>query len=313
MCLYTKYLPNKRYVPNKKNKGIVPICDDHRKLLVPIKCGFCEECRKQEARNWQIRLTEHIKKHTNGKFITFTFSEKSLTSISMEAKTSDANEIAGFAIRRFLERFRKHGKRSVNHWLITELGHEGTERIHVHGILFTNCKIIERLWGYGNVFIGKYVNQKTINYIVKYITKIDNDHPSFKGKVFTSPGIGAGYITKQQTQINKYKENETNENYRAPTGHKLPLPIYYRNKIYTEEERDNLWTQKLDKEVQYIMGSKYYVRSTKERDNYNRALEYAQKRNKEKGYGNPNWERKKYMASKRFLIKNQPEYDIKQT
>ena len=44
------------------------------------------------------------------------------------------------AIRLCLERIRKHTGKSVKHWFITELGHNGTERIHLHGIV----------WGIGN-------------------------------------------------------------------------------------------------------------------------------------------------------------------
>ena len=72
------------------------------------------------------------------------------------------------------------------------MGHQGTERIHLHGIIFTtepNETIIER-WGYGNVWIGKYVNEKTINYIIKYISKIDNDHKEYNSKILCTAGIG---------------------------------------------------------------------------------------------------------------------------
>ena len=45
---------------------------------------------------------------------------------------------------------RKRTKKSIRHWLVTELGHEGTERIHLHGIIFTEePEIIETDWKYG--------------------------------------------------------------------------------------------------------------------------------------------------------------------
>ena len=47
----------------------------------------------------------------------------------------------------------------------------------------------------------------------------------------------------------KYKENgETKETYINSQRFKMALPMYYRNKIYTEEEREKLWLEKLDKE-----------------------------------------------------------------
>ena len=44
------------------------------------------------------------------------------------------NETAKTAIRLFLERWRKKYGRSTKHWFITELGHDNTERLHLHGI-----------------------------------------------------------------------------------------------------------------------------------------------------------------------------------
>ena len=52
---------------------------------------------------------------------------------------------------------------------------------------------------------------------------------------------------------NKFNQNgETREYYKTETGHKQALPIYWRNKIYSEEEREKLWLQKLDKEERYV-------------------------------------------------------------
>ena len=39
MCLYTKYITNKKYQPNRKNGFNAPVCEDRRLLLVPAKCG----------------------------------------------------------------------------------------------------------------------------------------------------------------------------------------------------------------------------------------------------------------------------------
>ena len=42
--------------------------------------------------------------------------------------------------------------------------------------------VIEK-WEYGYVFIGNYVNEKTINYISKYMLKDDLNNREFTGKV----------------------------------------------------------------------------------------------------------------------------------
>ena len=65
------------------------------------------------------------------------------------------------------------------------IGHEKTERLHLHGIVWGlgNGEKITKNWKYGITFTGYFVNEKTINYITKYMLKIDEKHPKFRGKV----------------------------------------------------------------------------------------------------------------------------------
>ena len=304
MCLYPKLIENRKYKKNKKNGGIIPPLNDKRTLYVPVKCNKCMECMKAKSREWQVRLQEEIKDETLKKyFVTLTFRNDSIKELSkdinLEGYDRD-NEIAKKGIRRFLERWRKKYKKSIRHWTTTELGHNGTENIHLHGILMTNEKKedIEKIWQYGYVWIGEYVNAKTINYIIKYIHKIDHIHKEYIPKILTSPGIGNGY----KGEINKYKENKTKEFYRLTNGQKISLPIYYRNKIYNEEEKEKLWLKKLDEEVRYINGKKIDI--SKGEEKYYKVLEYERKQNKTLGYADNtiNWERRMYENQRRNLL-----------
>ena len=58
------------------------------------------------------------------------------------------------------------------------MGHDNTKRIHLHGIIWTELteEQFEKEWGYGWIFFGYEVNERTINYIIKYITKRDEDN-----------------------------------------------------------------------------------------------------------------------------------------
>lgn len=301
MCLYTKMVLNPKYLPNKKNNGNPPACDDERKRYVPVGCGNCIECRRQKQRGWQVRLGEEIKHDKTGQFVTLTFTEKALEELEKEAETKEANAIATIAVRRFLERWRKLYKKSVKHWLITELGHKNTERLHLHGILFTektNEEIQER-WQYGKTDVGYDMTMRTINYIIKYVTKVDNDHKGFMGKILASPGLGRKYLERWDAKRNEYNKKGTREFYKLPSGAKTQLPRYYRSKIYSEEEREKLWIEKLDKDEGYVNGQKIKNISTTEgqREQW-AAIQYMRKRSKELGYGDGS--RKK----KEFLTKN---------
>ena len=272
-------IKNRRYTVTKKNGGIIPPVFDERTLYVPIGCGKCIECMKQKKRNWQVRLLEEIKHDKTGKFVTLTFSEEALECLSkdVEIKNMDSiieNEVATLAVRRFLERWRKKHKISVKHWLITELGHNGTERIHLHGIIFTNeIEDIKNIWKYGHIWIGEYVNEKTINYIVKYCNKLNTQHKGYIPKIMTSSGIGKKFIERIDSKINKFNGEDTKEYYRTKEGFKLSLPIYYRNKLYTEEERQLLWINKLNQQVRYVCGEKIDVSNND--DEYNNATNWT--------------------------------------
>lgn len=328
MCLYPRLIKNKKYTSNKKNGGNIPAISDKRTEYVPIGCGNCMECRKQKGRAWQIRMSEHIKTNKEGKFVTLTFSNEAITELQKKsideinekikkAKTHKEKEkleelktgykldnyIATYAVRRFLERYRKEHGKTIHHWLITELGHNGTENIHLHGIVWTNENITKH-WQYGFVWIGDYVNERTVNYIVKYVTKIDQKHKNYTSKILTSSGIGSKYTETYNSQKNKYKTKNTEETYRFRNGTKASLPIYYRNKIYTDEEKEKLWIEKLDKQERWILGQRIDISETEE--HYIKALKEAQRKNERLGYGKSekNWSEIEYENNRRELMRS---------
>ena len=82
MCLYPRLIKNRKYTVTKKNGGVVPQVTDERALMVPVGCGKCMECKKQKANTWRTRLLEEIRTDKTGKFVTLSFSDKSLKELS---------------------------------------------------------------------------------------------------------------------------------------------------------------------------------------------------------------------------------------
>lgn len=346
MCLYPRIIPNRKYTATKKNGGNIPAVYDTRALGVPAICGNCIECRKQKAREWGVRLMEDIKHHKNGKFITLTFSTKSLIEIcttghitKTDKRTKEIhkipisqlkgydrdNAIATWAVRHFLERWRKDYKRSLRHWLVTELGHQNTEHVHLHGILWPppiteirdreydiTMEEIERIWNYGWVWKYKiengkrvnYVNDKTIQYSIKYFHKVDFVHQRYKAIVLCSAGIGAKYVESFNARQNKFDFEQTKQTYTTRTGHQISMPTYWRKKIYNDDEREAMWMALLDKEERYICGEKIDV--TKGMEDYFKILEFHRRRAIKLGYGDGNakkqWNRHVYERERRELI-----------
>lgn len=317
MCLYPKLIINPKYKVNKKNGGVIPPLNDDRVKYVPIGCKKCIECKKKKKREWQVRLLEEIKKDNKGTFVTLTFSNEEYTKIFEKFKKVVTgyeidNAIATYAVRHFLERWRKKYKKSIKHWLITEIGGHGSENVHLHGIIWSQDREeIKRIWKYGWVWVGytkneknvNYINEKTVNYITKYMLKVDTKNKEYEGKILTSAGIGRGYENSYNSKLNKYFENKTKETYICKNGTRTALPIYYRNKIYTEEEREKLWLEKLDKKERYVLGKKIKVDTEEGEKNYELTLKEAQKKNKELGYGSNEitWQQDQYNRERRNL------------
>lgn len=311
MCLFPRFIKNPKYNSYKLKKGDV-ICDDFRKMYVPIGCGKCYECKRQKAQQWRIRLAEELKVHKHAYFCTLTFAPEELKKLAKENECiEDSNAIATIALRRFLERYRKQNKHSIKHWFITELGHEETERIHMHGIIFDeeewdNEKLF-KFWKYGKCDTGQYVNLRTINYVIKYMLKIDTKHKNFEPVVLCSAGLGENYVHTWSAK-NKYKyiKGNTPEYYTLPNGAKVALPIYYRNKFYTEKERENMWTDRLDKAEIYVNGIKIQnVDTEKGQKTYYTTLATMQEWNNKIGYGNTSeeWKTLPYNITFKMLQK----------
>ena len=99
-----------------------------------------------------------------------------------------------------------------------------------HRALINELEDIKNIWKYGHIWIGEYVNEKTINYIVKYCNKLDTQHKGYVPKIMTSSGIGKKFIERIDSEINRFNGEDTIEYYRTNDGLKLSLQIYYRNK-----------------------------------------------------------------------------------
>lgn len=311
MCLYPRLIINRKYCGTLKNKGNAPALYDERVRYVPVGCGNCIECRKQKANEWRVRLIEELKVTKHAYFITLTFEPEQLDTLCKKYELHESNAIAGKAVRLFLERIRKDYKKSIKHWLITELGQNSTERIHMHGILFMdfeiNNKWLEKYWKYGKCDTGQWCNLQTINYIIKYVHKLDPIHKGFIPQIFCSAGLGKNYITDLTREKHKFAGKQTRDYYTLPNGRKIALPIYYRNKLYTEQERELLWIQRIEQDTRYVRGIKIDKVMEKEENymHYIKALETAQEENIKMGYGDDSkeWRKRDYNITLQMLKK----------
>lgn len=196
-----------------------------------VPCGYCYTCLKRKSSDWRLRLLHEVSYNFYKKplFVTFTFAPEYYEQFK---------DNVALAVRRFLERIRKVTKKSVRHWFITELG-ERTGRLHLHGFLFNFSLPVARLadfWKYGFVSVSS-ISHRRISYAVKYSLK-----PStfvFKPQVFCSPGLGKVYTELSTTQKFHIRKNLLDDAYYCTfNGFTYSLPVYYRNKIFSEVRRE---------------------------------------------------------------------------
>lgn len=247
-------------------------------------------------------MIEEVRYYQGYKMMLLSFDDASIDEIETYLKDKnlpfDANSITHRAIVLFTKRWEKKYGHKPRHIFITELGPNNTERVHIHGLMILEPSMlrprhqmkktieeVEKIWKYGKVFIGHTTNEKTVNYIAKYILKPDPVHPNFVGDVRASKGIGKTYLNKWDADQNRFRGEETVETYKTPSGRRIALPPYYRNKIYNIDQRETLRLIKEDKETRYMMGHKYEMKTDEQREIFERDREYFRMENIRKGYG----------------------------
>ena len=282
MCKNKIIIKNKRYEPTKKNGYTKETPRDRRLSYIEIPCGECKECKKKRKEMWRLRIENELLDSKSAIFFTGTFSDEAIEKIKRQYGVKEENDIATKANRLFLERLRKKYNIKLKHWCITELGRiKG--RIHIHGIFFIkeNQDIkyikdkIKREWDFGWNYLG-YVDQgKTINYVTKYMLKENENFKEFKPKVLASQKIGIGFIERNKSF---YKYEEENGEIKANTkmeyldGRETYLIKYYKEKLYTTEERENILLSMLD-EKKRIINSRVFKGDDLETElEYNRFL-----------------------------------------
>lgn len=224
-------------------------------ILVP--CGKCPPCKYRRVNEWVFRLQEEDKISSSSYFVTLTYNTENVPISNNGFMTLDKTDV-----QKFFKRLRKNTKQheKIRYYLAGEYGSK-TLRPHYHFICFNLQEKEEILSAWtdkaqkplGEVHIGQ-VSGASIAYTAKYIDKAkriplhknDDRQPEFS---LMSRRIGESYLTP--SRIRYHKEDPTRIYVTKRDGNKIPLPRFYRNEIYNEEERiwqNNYIRQQLEKE-----------------------------------------------------------------
>ena len=218
------------------------------KRIVTIKCGKCDECRKEKMLEMKNRLKKELNKGEPAFFLTLTYDEQHIKNLNKRD------------IQLFLKRMRKKNK--LRYFYVGELGEE-TKRPHYHMIIFSKepedleecieqtkkgfkqykSKKIQTLWQNGLIRISK-MELPLIGYICKYMLKNCNNKEFISGWSRRPPiGINPGTIEKD---ILKKQRTKAEKKYYKRRYGEIP-------KNENEEEEQELKIENIEKnKIKYI-------------------------------------------------------------
>lgn len=201
---------------------------------IQVPCGKCANCIKNKRQQWSIRLLIETRNYEQCCFITLTIAPKYYKKVFSDPKKY---------LKLYIDRLRKRIGYRPKYFIIPEIGTDQnySNRLHFHGIIFDTpqskipYKVIRDSWQYGIADTG-YCNDKTCNYVVKYILKDYEKEFGIKFKPFImcSNGIGKSYLDNpslKEWHINGFDFRD----YIVFGNCRYPLPVYYRDKLYDED------------------------------------------------------------------------------
>lgn len=198
---------------------------------------------------WSFRIQQHLLTVKHAYFITITYADGTLDRSPNGYLTLNKKHF-----RDYIKRIRKDLGDSkatpFNHrvkYIVT--GEYGTKfgRPHFHAVLLNvPFDKIQKHWPNGIVDI-KELNTNRIAYVFKYIQKArikkythsrDDRVPEY---VNFSQGIGKQWLSHKH--ISYHQRNIDNPTITLPTGQRIAIPRYYKERIFSEEQRQYIATR----------------------------------------------------------------------
>jgi hypothetical protein len=224
------------------NYCLTPYIKEGENMAFP--CGKCPVCVRRRVSAWSFRLNKELERSDGGYFVTFTYNTKHVPITERGLMSLDKTDM-----QKYFKRLRKmHQGIPIKYVVVGEYGSDRA-RPHYHAIIF-NAKEddIIKAWmlngkSLGNVYFGE-VNSNSVGYVMKYIgeTKFrkknyyDDRAPLF---MCCSRHIGSNYLT--EAMVKWHKEDIDNRMYvPAKDGVRYSMPRYYKRKIYTDAEREQV-------------------------------------------------------------------------
>jgi len=214
-----------------------------------VPCGGCSDCIGTKRQDWNNRLYYEAFNSTLTIFLTLTYNDENLKTIELpvmdsDVDTMDINVLYYRDVVNYWKRLRKEGLK-FKYFYVGEYG-EKSKRPHYHAIMFFNDNIdllyLENLlnnkWQLGQISIF-LANQAMLKYTTKDMLKeLYSFHhlpKEYRPRLYASNLLGCSYIEYYKTW---HRQNIIDRQKMAINGTLYGLPRYYREKIFTKDERE---------------------------------------------------------------------------
>lgn len=201
-----------------------------------VPCSKCPKCMARRVSSWSFRLLQEENQSTSALFLTLTYDTK-----HVPITENGFMSLSKRDPQLFMKRLRKVHSQPLKYYLCGEYGGK-TNRPHYHIILFNaRIDLIQAAWQLGSIHYGK-VSGASVGYTLKYMTKgkkipmhkNDDRQPEF---ALMSKKIGISYLSP--SKIKWHHADLQNRMYvNIGGGKKATMPRYFKDKIYTEEQRN---------------------------------------------------------------------------
>lgn len=215
-----------------------------------VRCGKCALCKKMEAIQWTLRLSEHIQDSYTARFVTVTYDERNLPLVG-PLPTLCPKDLTDFH-KRIRNQFKADGhSEKLEYFTIGEYG-DRFHRPHYHGIYYNlpldilpdyttaipsggiRSPYLESIWKKGNVHVG-HATKQSIGYATGYMFKLsdikdlsDPRRPEFRRM---SKNLGAGYVARHRRW---HRDNNTP--HALYEGQQIPLPQKWLRQMFSKQE-----------------------------------------------------------------------------
>lgn len=209
-----------------------------------MPCGRCPACLRNRQNEWVFRLNEEMKVSPFSYFFTLTYRDSDLPILLCDVPLKiEIPTLSKRDIQLFLKRLRKALNFKIKYHIVGEYGPE-TLRPHYHGLLFSQCKIDQDVllsaWSHQDLkykvmepcygrsaagYVSKYICQ--VPFLPEYLKELPRKFRPFS---MSSNGLGLTYLECNSQLVNKKLQQD--EDFVVLDGKKMPMPRYYRNKLF---------------------------------------------------------------------------------